>query len=136
MIFLTFRDPPGGGGLKGQALPRFSQMRQTKSLQRPAGKRKPRNARAVSVMDGILGWVMAGAPLLPGHAAPLNATEPPDGTARANSFRPLTGRMRVGTVVRDHQDALFGPLRRYALSCPSCLVSIFINSASMCRQRR
>src|SRR3954464_1092195 len=40
-----------------------------------AGKRKPRNARAV-VMDGILGRVVAGVPLLPGHAAPLNATEP------------------------------------------------------------
>src|SRR3954464_8272229 len=40
-----------------------------------AGKRKPRNARAV-VMDGILGRVMAGVPLLHGHAAPLNATEP------------------------------------------------------------
>src|SRR4051794_25228125 len=40
-----------------------------------AGKRKPRNARAV-VMDGILGRVMAGVPLLPRHAAPLNATKP------------------------------------------------------------
>src|SRR3954453_8607671 len=38
-------------------------------------QRKPRNARAV-VMDGILGRVMAGVPLLPRHAAPLNATEP------------------------------------------------------------
>jgi len=85
---------------------------------------------------GTLGGVLAGVLLLPGHAAPLNATEPPDGTAGANSFRPLTGRMRVGTVVRDHRGALFGPLRRYALSCPSCLVSIFISSASMCRQRR
>src|SRR3954470_23795166 len=40
-----------------------------------AGKRKPRNARAV-VMEDILGRVRAGVPLLPGHAAPLNATEP------------------------------------------------------------
>jgi hypothetical protein len=45
------------------------------TLQRPAGKRKPRNARAV-VMEGILGRMLAGAPLLPGHAAPLNATDP------------------------------------------------------------
>src|SRR3954470_20390587 len=40
-----------------------------------AGKRKPRNARAV-VMEDILGRVRAGVPLLPGYAAPLNATEP------------------------------------------------------------
>src|SRR3954468_2048106 len=45
-----------------------------------AGKRKPRNARAV-VMEDILGRVRAGVPLLPGHAAPLNATEPVERTA-------------------------------------------------------
>src|SRR3954451_13342057 len=38
------------------------------------GHWKPRNLRAV-VMDGILRRVMAGVPILPGHAIPLNATE-------------------------------------------------------------
>jgi hypothetical protein len=30
----------------------------------------------VSVIDGTLGGMLAGAPLLPGYAAPLNATDP------------------------------------------------------------
>src|SRR4051812_22176887 len=40
-----------------------------------AGKRKPRKARA-SVMKDALGRVAAGAPLLPAHGPPLNATDP------------------------------------------------------------
>src|SRR4051812_7395024 len=35
-----------------------------------------RQARAALVMDGTLGGMLAGAPLLPRHAAPLNATDP------------------------------------------------------------
>jgi RmlD substrate binding domain len=40
-----------------------------------AGKRKPRNARA-SVINGALDRGSTGAPLLPAHGPPLNATEP------------------------------------------------------------
>jgi hypothetical protein len=40
--------------------------RETEALERSGGGH-----------GGILGRVRAGVPLLPGHAAPLNATEPP-----------------------------------------------------------
>src|SRR4051794_11083397 len=57
-------------------------------MQQGAGKRKPRNARAV-LMDGILGRVMAGVPLLPGHAAPLNATEPAEPVSLAENAQQI-----------------------------------------------
>ena len=70
------RDAPvGEHGLEVAVADRDCRYQRTAQRITSAGKRKPRNTRAV-VMDGILGRVVAGVLLLPGHAAPLNATEP------------------------------------------------------------
>ena len=55
---------------------RLDRLQRTAQRIISAGKRKPRNARVASVVDGALGGMLAGAPFLSARSPPLHATDP------------------------------------------------------------